>query len=83
MEAAEGLVAFRLDAAEKSGGTSSAHIKDFILRLISPMEGVEKVLDKKKFSNVSNILHLPWKPRKAFENYLTWPMPMVYVLLFG
>ncbi len=45
MEATEELVAFRLDAAEKSGGTSSVHIKDFILRLISPMEGIEKVLD--------------------------------------
>jgi 2-polyprenyl-3-methyl-5-hydroxy-6-metoxy-1,4-benzoquinol methylase len=45
MATAEELVAFRLDAAEKSGGTSSPHIKDFILRLISPMEGVEKVLD--------------------------------------
>ena len=45
MATAEELVAFRLDAAEKSGGTSTPHIKDFILRLISPMEGVRKVLD--------------------------------------
>ncbi len=39
------LEQWRIKAAEKSGGTSSPEVKEFVLKLISSLKDVEKVLD--------------------------------------
>ena len=39
------LVEWRRESAEKSGGTSSKDVKEFVLKLIGPLEKFERVLD--------------------------------------